>query len=291
MSRYLIVNADDLGLSRAVNKGIVEAHLNGIVSSTTVLVNMPAAKDGLGLVQSKAPQLGLGLHINLSYGQPISNPANVPSLVQLDGRFVSVTRGLFSPRRWQLADVERELHAQLEYFKHLTGKLPDHLDSHQLIGSLSPICREVMLDIAQRYNLPMRRGGRATFELFEEEFIKQVPWTKRLAPQVFKSWPMERHKHIYDRAILEPDFLETRFFDKGATLDTLMDILGKLPVGTTELICHPGYTESSPVDAYKMREEELQLLTANLTKEKITQENIELITFAHLHTLQAKSQN
>ena len=284
--RYLIVNADDLGLSRAINRGILEAHLDGVVSSTTVLVNMPYAREGIELIQTRAPELGLGLHINLTYGEPLSAPKDVPSLVQLDGRFVSVTRGLFSPRRWQASDVKRELTRQLEHFQALTGTLPDHLDSHQLIGSLSPTCREVMLDIAERYNLPMRRGGRATFALFEEEVVKQVPWSKRLAPRVFQSWPMERHKYIYDRDVVQPDFLETRFFDKGSTLTTLLNILGDLPPGITELVCHPGYAESSPVDAYKMREVELRILTSESVKQKLKQEKIELINFGDL---QAKS--
>ena len=145
--KRLIVNADDLGLSPGVNRGILEAHLRGVVSSSTLMVNMPSALSGAALVRAEAPRLGLGLHLNLSHGRPLLPPEEVPSLVRADGRFVSVSRGLASARCWHPKEVRAELEAQLARFGELTGGLPDHLDSHQLVGSFSSVCREVMLDL------------------------------------------------------------------------------------------------------------------------------------------------
>ena len=279
--RYLIVNADDLGLSEGVNRGILEAAQRGIVSSSTVMVNMPAAEAGIRLIQEGAPHVGLGLHLNLSYGRPLLNPAEVPSLVRSGGQFVSVSRGLASSRRWQPREVEAELGAQLERFAELTGARPDHLDSHQMVGSLSPVCREVMLDLAERHGLPVRQGGRAAFRGLEREAARRLYLTNPWVPPLLGSFPWRRYDHIYDRAALEPDYFEMGFFDSTATAGTLLRILETLPGGVTELVCHPGYLDEA-ADGYRGREAELAALTDERVVQKVGAEGVELVTFAVL---------
>ena len=81
--KRLIVNADDFGRSPGINRGILEAHLRGIVTSTTVMVNCPAAALGLERALAEAPDLGIGLHITLTAGRPLSPPpAGGPERVQ-----------------------------------------------------------------------------------------------------------------------------------------------------------------------------------------------------------------
>ncbi|HLE43075.1 MAG TPA: ChbG/HpnK family deacetylase, partial [Methylomirabilota bacterium] len=84
--RFLIVNADDFGLTAGVSRGILDAHRRGIVSSTTALVNLPPAPD-LDAEAAGLAGLGLGLHVNLSWGAPLSPAAAVPSLVDETGGF------------------------------------------------------------------------------------------------------------------------------------------------------------------------------------------------------------
>src|SRR5215212_1505239 len=85
--RLLVINADDLGYAPGVNRGILEAHAAGTVSSTSMIVNAPAFADGAELAR-RAPQLGVGLHLNLVVGAPL---AAVPTLVdQATGRFHSL---------------------------------------------------------------------------------------------------------------------------------------------------------------------------------------------------------
>ena len=278
--KRLIVNADDLGLSPGVNRGILEAHRRGIVTSTTAMMNMPAVEAGMRLAQA-APGLGLGLHFNLSYGKPLMNPLKVPSLVRGDGQFVSLSRGLASSRRWQSDEVRAELSAQFERFVALAGTLPDHFDSHQMVGSLSAVCREVMLDLAQAHDLPMRQGGRAAFQVMEREVARHNVIAKALAPTLFKGWPWRRYDHIYDRWVLEPDHFEVRFLGRGATVETLLRILDELPAGVTELVCHPGYLDEG-VDAYRGRETELAALTDPRVLAQVEVAGLELITFAAL---------
>ncbi|CAN5743479.1 chitin disaccharide deacetylase [soil metagenome] len=283
MSKFLIVNADDLGLSSGVDRGIVEAHEHGIVTSTTALANLPGAAAGIALVQRRAPTLGLGLHLNLTFGRPLLPPEAVPSLVGADGRFVGVTRGFFSTRRWHLAQVRLELEAQLGRFVELTGGLPDHLDSHQLVGSLSPVCRAVMLDLADTHALPVRRGGLPGLRVEREP-----SWGGHSATSLFKTWSTGTFMGVYARVSLEPDALEVRFFDRGATPETLLRILSALPVGVTELVCHPGYLDV-PADAYRGRETELRALTDPRMRREIEERGIQLMTFRELLELKGSA--
>ena len=279
--KTLIVNADDLGLSPGVNRGILEAAQKGIVSSSTVMVNLPDAAAGVCLLQAEAPHAGLGLHLNLTYGRPLLDPANVPGLVRGDGQFVSVSRGLASSRRWQLAEVRAELNAQLERFVELTGTLPDHLDSHQMVGSLSPVCREVMLDLAETYSLPVRKGGRAAFRGFEQEVARRLSLSDIWVPPLLGSFPWRRYDYVYNRTTLEPDHFEMGFFDDTATVETLLRVLEGLPEGVTELVCHPGYLDEV-ADGYRGREVELAALTDERVVQKVRVEGIELVTFTVL---------
>ena len=73
----VIINADDFGYSQGINLGIIEAHKNGILSSTTMMANMPGFEHGVELAKNN-PKLGIGVHLNLTCGKPLLD--NVPSL-------------------------------------------------------------------------------------------------------------------------------------------------------------------------------------------------------------------
>ncbi|MCA9838758.1 MAG: ChbG/HpnK family deacetylase [Trueperaceae bacterium] len=281
MQKQLIVNADDLGMSQGINRGILEAHIEGIVSSSTAIVNLPASKAGIKLAQAEAPALGLGLHFNLTYGQPILKAREVPSLVRSNGDFVSLARGLSLYHHWRPKDIAAELSAQFERFTEYAGCLPDHLDSHQLVCSLSAECREVILDIAETYHLPVRQGGRYLYSRFEEQFASWGSLPKTIAPSLFKRYPLKRHSHIFDRDHPSPDHFEYGFHNTRATVTQLLDILENLPEGLTELVCHPGYPDIES-DAYAHRELELNSLKDPQVKALIEAQHITLSTFAVL---------
>ncbi len=104
----LIVNADDFNLTPAVSRGILAAHKNGIVSSTTVMVNLPGLQENAALLDP-FPSLGVGLHVNLTLGPALSPRDQVPSLVDANGQFIR------DPAR--LAETKIERHS----FPHRTG--------------------------------------------------------------------------------------------------------------------------------------------------------------------------
>jgi predicted glycoside hydrolase/deacetylase ChbG (UPF0249 family) len=147
--RRLIVNADDLGLSPAVNRGIIELQAAGIVTSASLLMNLPATADALD--RTADGRLDVGVHLNLTVGRPLSGPA--PGLVGRDGRLaplpVVVRRLLRGELR--LATVEREWAAQIEALL-ATGRRAAHLDSHQHLHAL-PGLLGLAGRLARRYDI------------------------------------------------------------------------------------------------------------------------------------------
>ena len=148
MTRRLIVNADDFGLTPGVSAGILSAHRHGIVSSTTVLAT--AAIDAEQLAALRDSSLGVGIHVNLTLGRPLSGAR---SLSDSDGRFVRDPR--HAAARADARDVEREVSAQLEKFATLMHRPPTHLDTHHHVGLLAPVA-EIVLDAARRLGVPVR---------------------------------------------------------------------------------------------------------------------------------------
>ncbi|MBA9085630.1 putative glycoside hydrolase/deacetylase ChbG (UPF0249 family) [Fontibacillus solani] len=148
MSKYLIINGDDFGMNEAVNRGIVEAHAAGTLSSTSLLVNMAAFKQAIQLAR-QLPTLGVGLHFNLTEGMSISSAEQIPSLVYTDG--------LFSGNRKQWVNKEIECELSNQYNKMVSaGIQPTHIDTHHHIHMEMPMVYIVMKRFAQRLNIPLR---------------------------------------------------------------------------------------------------------------------------------------
>jgi chitin disaccharide deacetylase len=148
VTRRLIVNADDFGLTRGISEGILDAHRHGIVSSTTVLVT--SLIDADLVARAKDSALGIGLHVNFTTGRPLTRGA---SLVDEGGRFVRDAR--VAAARAKASEVDAELAAQIERFVDLIGRPPTHLDTHHHVGLLPPV-RESVLAAARRLGVPVR---------------------------------------------------------------------------------------------------------------------------------------
>src|SRR5262249_30986689 len=116
MDHRLIVNADDFGLSPGINRGIIEAHRKGVVTSASLMATGDAFDDAV-LLSRAHPELSIGVHLTLVEGVPVRRPADIPSLVGPDGRFAK-SLGAFLKvwltGRIRPEDVGRELDAQVE---------------------------------------------------------------------------------------------------------------------------------------------------------------------------------
>ena len=105
--RKLIVNADDFGLSESVNEGIIEAHLNGIVTSASIMANGRAFNQAIKLCHDN-PSLDIGVHLLLVEERPVLAPEKVPSLVSSEGRFHKTSKDFarkYLARRLNLDEI------------------------------------------------------------------------------------------------------------------------------------------------------------------------------------------
>jgi chitin disaccharide deacetylase len=144
--RELVVNADDFGLSPGVNRGIVRAHLEGIVTSASLMVRQPAAEDAAELVR-ELPRMGIGLHVDLA--EWVARPSGwEPLYAFVDDRDGSA--------------VAREVERQLVLFENLVGRPPDHLDSHQHAHRSEPL-RSILGRVANELRVPLRFHSRFSY--------------------------------------------------------------------------------------------------------------------------------
>ncbi|MDM5157282.1 chitin disaccharide deacetylase [Bacillus sp. DX1.1] len=202
----LIVNADDFGLTEGTNYGIIEGHVNGIVNSTTMMMNMPGTEHAARLAKEYTT-LGVGVHLVLTAGKPLLT--DVPSLVKEDGLFHKQATVWESDIDSE--DVEREWTAQIEKFLSY-GLTPTHLDSHHHVHSL-PILHDVLERLAEKYNVPIRRceqdrAVRPFSDVFYSDFYSdgvQEDYFMRLKERVLDGKTVEIMVHP---AYIDPELVK-----------------------------------------------------------------------------------
>ncbi len=133
-----LVKADDYGFTEAISLGILKAYREGIVRSTGVMINMPAAPAALGWLR-EAEGLCLGLHINIVVGKPTADPALIPDLIDEQGNFHSskMYRAELAAGRDPIFDLDQavaEVDAQIRRFIALTGRCPEYLEGDGAVG-------------------------------------------------------------------------------------------------------------------------------------------------------------
>ena len=138
----LIVNADDFGRSPGINRGIVQAHERGIVTSTSVMVRWPAAREAAAAAAA-CPRLSFGLHLDLGEW----------AFVDGDWQLVYAVTPVDDPDA-----VSLELSRQLNVFRQLTGRWPTHLDSHQHVHRREPVW-SILLQRGRELGVPVRHDG------------------------------------------------------------------------------------------------------------------------------------
>lgn len=280
----LVVNGDDLGFSPGVNRGVLKGHQDGIVTSTTVMMNMPFAEQGLTDALTHAPHLGIGVHVNLCEGRPVCDPERVSTLVDDDGYFFPPDELMQAAMQFAADELHAEIAAQIERFVQISGQNPTHLDAHYHVSYLHPFALEAKLALAREYgNLPLRN-----FNPFGDDtlLIKQLSVAlpgvdstiiRQILPMlrdVFASAPTPPHM---------PTVFETGFWGDHTALGDLLNILVTLPQATpVELLCHPGIGPDPHHPKIERREHELTQLTHATTMEVIERYNIELIHYGHL---------
>jgi predicted glycoside hydrolase/deacetylase ChbG (UPF0249 family) len=246
-ARVLIVNADDFGLTSGVSRGILEAGRHGIVTSTTLLVNRAMSPDQIGELQGSG--LGVGVHLNLTLGVPVSDPRRVPSLVDAEGRFIRDARE--AAARAKPDEARIELGTQIDAFRRIMGRFPTHLDTHHHVGRHDPILG-VVLDFARALKVAVRS---------QDEAVRGA--ARRLG--------LRTPDHFMGESGPEPYWSRERALDHLATL----------PAGLSEFMTHPGYFDDDlAYSRYgRQRETELAGLTDVDVRRAIERHGIRLAHF------------
>jgi len=230
----LIVNADDYGRTPGVSAGILRAHLEGIVTTTTVMVNLPGAVEAVGKALTSAPRLGLGVHLNLTFGEPVTPAADVLSLVDRRGQFHSIQALVQNPSIVELKHVEREWKAQIDRFLS-TGAMLDHLDSHHHVSLLRPDLWDLYLELARSHRCGVRLSWPSEADA--------GPLTDLSSPRLRRFAELEAPLRLASANVPHPDYFFGSFYGSTATLEHLLELLATLPEGASELMTHPGVAD------------------------------------------------
>ena len=253
MASRLIINADDFGLTPGINRAIGELHLAGALTSTTLMATGLAFEDAVAISRAQST-LGIGCHIVLTDGVPVSHPYSIPTLLGSDGKtfrpslmdFVqALLRGDVREN-----DIEREALAQIQKLQR-AGIDVTHLDTHKHTH-LFPTVARPLLHVAERCSIGAVRNP------FEPSWTRtlghggllrrlQMLLLNRQRPR-FQRIPQLRHGHV-----LTTDGTIGISATGQLNANTLVEALSALPAdGTFELCCHPGYNDAD-LDAVKTR--------------------------------------
>jgi len=290
--RRLIVNADDFGLTEGVNRAILEGHRNGVITSTTLMANGRQFGSAVGQAKME-PNLSIGCHVVLVDGEPLMPAGQVRSLLNRssNGRF-HLRQGFLElaidnfQRKIDPQEVEAETVAQIRALLS-AGVNVSHVDTHKHTHMLPPICRAV-LRAARACGIKAVRNPFVPLKPLALAHLVRRPklWTRYTEVKVLRRCEEQFRELVANEGMTTTDgsfgVLVTGELD-----ETLFEaIIGSIPEGTWEFICHPGYNDAE-LDGVRTRlrdsrEKELAVLTSVRARELLRKHGIELISYHQL---------
>jgi chitin disaccharide deacetylase len=276
--RTLVINADDLGFAPGVNRGIIEAHDAGTLSSASMMVNTPAFAEAAALATGRR-RLSVGLHLNLVAGRPLTD---APSLT-------NPRTGAFHPLgelarralagRVRADEVRRECNAQLRALASV-GITPTHLDSHRHAHALPGILPAVAASAHEAgihwVRRPLDRPALHHPAASARMLMLHAAWRRALVDVDRAHLPLlARAPHFRGIALQGAPDVQAR----------LLALLDRLPTGTTELMLHPGYDDATLAgqDPYRQeREREVAALRSPAVRARLERGDVRLVSFAEL---------
>jgi hopanoid biosynthesis associated protein HpnK len=286
--KNLIVNADDLGWTAGVNRGIAEAHRHGIVTSASLLANGSAFASGVEVARS-TPGLGVGVHLNLSDGAPVAARELVTSLVNDAGEFEGGPENLLlriASRGLALHEVEQEWEAQIEKVRD-AGIQPTHVDGHKHVHML-PGLFEIALRLAKRYAIAAIRVAHEASSLRAalstgEQLHTAAVLKQGVQARGLKLLARDAREQAERVGISTADYFCGIAQTGEMTKDGVAQLLRNLPEGTTELMCHPGYADEALQQTHTRlqasRQTELEILTDVEIRNLVASQGIRLIDY------------
>jgi hopanoid biosynthesis associated protein HpnK len=289
--RRLIINADDFGLTSGINRAIVEAHQRGVVTAATLMANGRAFEEAAKLAPT-VPQLSVGCHVVLVDGEPLLPAPQIPTLVAADGPrqhfrnsiaevAAAALRGRIDP-----AQVEAEATAQMRKLQS-AGLTLSHFDTHKHAHMFPAILRP-LLRAARACGVRALRNPFAPMKPLAFAHLLRRP---RLWKRYSEVTALRRLLDNFRSAVQEEQMLTTDgtfgIVATGALDGQLFEaIVGSIPEGTWEFVCHPGYNDAE-LDSVRTRlrqsrAQELRVLTSEAARQALQRHGVELISWKQL---------
>jgi predicted glycoside hydrolase/deacetylase ChbG (UPF0249 family) len=280
MTAKMIINADDFGLCEGVNKAIAEAHCGGVLTSATIMANMPGSDEAVAMAK-KMPSLGVGVHLNVLEGKPVSTDSKVDVLLGEDGKFK------YSPSKLAIKTfisekirkaVEIELTAQVESVIK-RGVKPTHLDSHKHFHCFGPIYK-IVCSLAENFKIGAIRWP------WEPETVCCGNWPQVGMKDKIRAF-MVRQMAVNCQKI-DSRFIKNDIFfglaHTGRIDKEFWAEIGKTQFGgTAEVMTHPGYPEGLVnTRLVEQRQVELKWLCESATKQILSEAGIELVHYGKI---------
>jgi hopanoid biosynthesis associated protein HpnK len=283
VTKQLILNADDFGLTRGVNEGILRAHRDGILTSATLMANAAAFKHAVELALA-TPSLGVGCHLVLVGGHSVAPAKEIPSLVDSQGR-LPTSLGIFIARvssgRIRRADIERELRAQIEKTR-AAGIAPTHLDTHKHTHA-HPRVLDALGRVAQEFGI---HRIRKPIERLRHSWSGRAPAGQRIAASAARTVSLKFRALTRKYGLLSPENFLGLASTGGLGPAALRHLIETLPEGQTEIMLHPGICDSDLAATgsrlQQQREVEMNALLDPRVRRSVQANSVHLINFSSL---------
>lgn len=269
-ARRLAVNADDFGFTRDVNRGIVDAHLRGILTSTTIMANGVEFDDAVRLAR-EYPSLDVGVHFVLVGGASLLDKTR-----EFPRSVLELTLDVLRRR----IDVYAELRAQIVRVLD-AGIRPTHLDTHKHTHLLPPVL-DAVSRLGEEFKAPWVRRP---FDLPLRGSPAGAPLMTRAVSRAFRGVRSQFHSKLARRGCRTTDWFAGFQITGRLSAEDVLHLLRHLPEGFTELMVHPGYcTEELRAARTRLkesREAELRALTDPRVIEAMREQGIALTPYSH----------
>ena len=279
--KKLIINADDFALHHSVNKGIITASEEGVLTSTSIIPSGAFFDEAVKMAILNK-KIGIGVHLTLVHERPILPIAKVKSLITTKNLFHNnylefIKKMLNNEINYQ--EVYAELSAQIKAVQK-TGITITHLDSHQHLHIL-PKITDIVLQLAQEYNIKsIRIPDEALF------FTGGYPWTvNRMIGRTGLSILAKMARLKIGEKLFMPDHFFGMLAGGNMKEEYLLQIIKTLPAGITEIMMHPAESDFEMKKHYYWDycwQDELKALLSERIKKEIKAQKIELISFGDL---------
>lgn len=290
--RRLIINADDFGLTEGVNRAILEGHRRGVITSTTLMANgrqfTSAARSALS-----ASDLSIGCHVVLVDGEPLLPKEQVRSLLaessngtaHLRQGFLELARDNFR-HKIETVEVEAETAAQISRLQS-AGISVSHVDTHKHAHMLPSVCQAV-LRAARACGVTAVRNPFVPVKPLAFAHLLRRPklWTRYTEVSLLRFYETQFREMVAREGMMTTDG-SFGVLATGALDESLFEaIIGSIPEGTWEFVCHPGYNDAE-LDRVRTRlrssrEKELAVLTSDRARDLLKEHGIELISYHQL---------